>query len=98
MNFKRSISQTSAYKKKRYKKYIKALIELLRFNSKEVFHEVYDMIKVDFYSFKEFKTQRQLKFRRVFEIINILRSVYIVLDFIILNKHNSILYINNYVD
>ena len=98
MNFERSISQTSARKKKRYKKYIEVLIKLFRLKAKEVFHEVHDMIEVDFYSFKKSKIQRQLKFRRVFEIIDILKNVHIVFDFMISNKHNFISYINNYVD
>ena len=97
VNFKRLISQTSAHKKK-YKKYIKILIKLLRFKMKKIFHKIHDMIEVDFYSFKKSKTQRQLKFRRIFKMINILKNVYIVLDFMISNKYNSILYINNYVD
>ena len=56
------------------------------------------MIEIDFYSLKESKTQRQLKFRWVLEIIDILRSVHIVLDSMILNKHDFIFHINNYVD
>ena len=63
MNFERSILQTSARKKKKYKKYIKILIKLLRFKAKKVFYEIHDMIKIDLYSFKELKIQRQLKFR-----------------------------------
>ena len=98
VNFKRSISQANARKKKRYKKYIEVLIELFRFKVKEIFHEVHDMIEVDFYSFKKLKTQRQLKFRRVFEMIDILKSVHIIFDLMISNKHNFISYINNYVD
>ena len=58
VNFERSISQTSARKKKRYKEYTKTLIKLLRFKAKEVSYEVHDMIEVDLYSFKESKTQR----------------------------------------
>ena len=49
--------------KKKYKKYIKTLIKLFRFKMKKIFHEVHDMIEIDFYSFKELKIQRQLKFR-----------------------------------
>ena len=63
VNFERSISQTNAHKKKRYKKYIEVLIKLLRFKAKEVFHKVHDMIEVDFYFFKKSKIQRQLRFR-----------------------------------
>ena len=37
---------------------MKTLIKLLRFKAKKVFHEVHDMIEVDFYSFRELKTQR----------------------------------------
>ena len=98
VNFERSISQTNARKKKKYKKYTKVLIELLRFRAKEVSHEVHDIIEVDLYSFKKSKIQRQLKFRRVFEIIDILKNVHIILDSMISNKHNFISYINNYVD
>ena len=97
-NFKRSISQTSARKKKKYKEYIEVLIELLQFKTKKVLHEIHDMIEVDFYFFKKSKIQRQLKFRRIFEMIDILKSVHIIFDFMISNKHNFISYINNYVD
>ena len=58
INFKRSISQTSAHKKKRYKKDIKILIKLLRFKTKEIFHKIHDIIEIDFYFFKESKIQR----------------------------------------
>ena len=98
LNFERPISQASARKKKKYKEYIEVLIELLRFKAKKVFHEIHDMIEVDFYFFKESKTQRQLKFCRIFEMIDILKNVHIVFDFMISNKHNFISYINNYVD
>ena len=98
MNFERPISQTNARKKKRYKKYIKILIKLLRLKAKEVFHEIHDMIEIDFYSFKKSKTQRQLKSRQIFKMIDILKSVHIVFDFMISDKHNLISYINNYAD
>ena len=58
VNFERSILQTSARKKKKYKKYIKTLIKLFRFKAKKVFHEVHNIIEIDFYSFKESKIQR----------------------------------------
>ena len=74
------------------------MIELLRFKTKEIFHKVHNMIKIDFYSFKEFKIQRQLKSCQIFEIIDILKNIYIIFAFIISNKNNFILYINNYVD
>ena len=54
------------------------MIKLLRFKMKRIFHEIHDMIEVDSYSFKELKAQRQLRSRRIFEMINILKSVYIV--------------------
>ena len=98
VNFERSISQTNARKKKKYKKYIEILIKLLRFKTKKVFHEVHDMIEVDSYLFKKSKIQRQLKSRRIFKMINILKNVHIVFDFMISDKHNFISYINNYVD
>ena len=53
--------------KKKYKKYIKILIKLLRSKMKKILHKIYDMIEVDFYFFKKSKIQRQLKFRRVFK-------------------------------
>ena len=74
------------------------MIKLLQFKGKEIFHKFYDMIEVGSYSFKKLKTQRQLRFRRIFEMIDILKNVYIVFDFMISDKHNFILYINNYVD
>ena len=74
------------------------MIKLLRFKAKEIFHEIHDMIEIDFYFFKKSKIQRQLKFRRIFEIINILKNIHIVSDLMISDKHNFILYINNYVD
>ena len=46
------------------------------------------MIEVDSYSFKESKTQRQLKSCQVFKIINILKSVHIVFDHIKSNEYN----------
>ena len=98
MNFKQSISQASARKKKKYKKNIKILIKLFRLKAKKIFHEVHDIIEVDFYFFKKLKIQCQLKFRRIFEMIDILKSVYIVFNFMISDIHNFILYINNYVD
>ena len=74
------------------------MIKLFQFKAKKIFLEIHDMIEVDSYSFKKFKTQRQLKFHQIFEMINILKNIYIVFDFMILNKHNFISYINNYVD
>ena len=38
VNFERSISQTNARKKKRYKKYIEILIKLFRLKAKRVSH------------------------------------------------------------
>ena len=98
VNFERSISQVNAHKKKRYKKYIEVLIKLFRLKAKKIFHEIHDMIEVDFYFFKKSKIQRQLRFRRIFKMIDILKNVHIVSDLMISNKHNFISYINNYVD
>ena len=97
VNFERPILQTNAHKKK-YKKYIEVLIKLFRFKTKKIFHKVHDMIEVDFYFFKKSKIQRQLKSRRIFEMIDILKNIHIVFDFMISDKHNLISYINNYVD
>ena len=71
---------------------------MFRFKAKEIFHKVHDMIEVDFYFFKKLKIQRQLKSRRIFKMIDILKNIYIIFDFMISDKHNFILYINNYVD